>query len=320
MPDVRRRSRPLSRHVDVYTEPDGLFGRLADLVIENPVRSGGFAAMALISGAIITNAAYFQTAHHPDPFFVTRSDGQAAAPAHPEAKTVAPPASETPPAAAPGAASEATPPMPPLPTAEQRAMQDAPATATDTSAVDRQSSAVAVPVPARPRAKPSVASAAKTVATARNATAAAPAPAVPAGALGLIADTQRALLDSRLYDGPVDGILGPQTKSAISSFEMKIGLIPTGQPSPRLLQQIRRGYPAAIEPQSTGSVGNSRLKRVQKALNEIGYGPIPEDGVDGEKTAAAIRHFEADNRLPQTGRVSDALAAKLVMIGAMPHG
>jgi len=315
LPDARRRSRPLSRHADVYTESDGLFGRLADLVIENPVRSGGFAAMALISGAIITNAAYFQTAHHPDPFFVTRSDGSAAAPAHPASKPVAPPVEGPPPAAA----SQTTPPMPPLPTAEQQSMQDAPAAATDASAGDRQSAAVAAPVPARPRARPSAAPAAKTVTMARNATATAPVPAVPAGAPGLIADTQRALLDSRLYDGPVDGILGPQTKSAISSFEMKIGLIPTGQPSPRLLQQIRKGYPAAIEPQSTGSVGDSRLKRVQRALNEIGYGPIPEDGVDGDKTAAAIRHFEADNRLPQTGRVSDALAAKLVMIGAMPH-
>lgn len=314
MPDARRRSRPLSRHADVYTESDGLFGRLADLVIENPVRSGGFAAMALISGAIITNAAYFQTAHHPDPFFVTRSDGTAAAPAHSVTKPATPPASD----AAPQAASETTPPMPPLPTAEQQAMQDAPAA--DAGAGDRQTAALAAPAPARPRAKPSASAAAKTAAPARTATASNPATAVPAGAPGLIADTQRALLDSRLYDGPVDGILGPQTKSAISSFEMKIGLIPTGQPSPRLLQQIRKGYPAAIEPQSTGSVGDSRLKRVQKALNEIGYGPIPEDGVDGDKTAAAIRHFEADNRLPQTGRVSDALAAKLVMIGAMPPG
>ena len=314
MPDARRRSRPLSRHADVYTESDGLFGRLADLVIENPVRSGGFAAMALISGAIITNAAYFQTAHHPDPFFVTRSDGTAAAPANPATKPATPSASEAPQAAA----SETTPPMPPLPTAEQQAILDAPAA--DTSAGDRQTAAVAAPAPARPRAKPSASAAAKSAAPARIATASNPATAVPAGAPGLIADTQRALLDSRLYDGPVDGILGPQTKSAISSFEMKIGLIPTGQPSPRLLQQIRKGYPAAIEPQSTGSVGDSRLKRVQRALNEIGYGPIPEDGVDGDKTAAAIRHFEADNRLPQTGRVSDALAAKLVMIGAMPPG
>ncbi len=314
MPDARRRSRPLSRHADVYTESDGLFGRLADLVIENPVRSGGFAAMALISGAIITNAAYFQTAHHPDPFFVTRSDGTAAAPAHSATKPAPPPASEAPQAAA----SETTPPMPPLPTAEQQAMPDAPAA--DTGAGDRQKAALAAPAPARPRAKPSASAAAKTAAPARTATASNPATAVPAGAPGLIADTQRALLDSRLYDGPVDGILGPQTKSAISSFEMKIGLIPTGQPSPRLLQQIRKGYPAAIEPQSTGSVGDSRLKRVQRALNEIGYGPIPEDGVDGDKTSAAIRHFEADNRLPQTGRVSDALAAKLVMIGAMPPG
>ena len=117
--------------------------------------------------------------------------------------------------------------------------------------------------------------------------------------------------------------MGPQTKAAISAFEKKIGLIPTGQPSARLLGQMRKGSPRAqlADPISTGSIDDSaereRMTRVQAALNEIGYGPIEINGHGGGKTATAIRRFELDNGLPLTGAAGDAVIAKLVMIGAM---
>ncbi|BCP52781.1 hypothetical protein K32_13980 [Kaistia sp. 32K] len=139
----------------------------------------------------------------------------------------------------------------------------------------------------------------------------------------LIADTQQALAAAKLYTGAVDGVMGPQTKAAISAFEKKIGLIPTGQPSARLLGQIRKGQPRAevAEPASTGSIEDpatrARIKKVQVALNQIGYGPVDVDGRGGGKTANAIRRFELDNGLPMTGAAGDAVIAKLVLIGAM---
>jgi peptidoglycan hydrolase-like protein with peptidoglycan-binding domain len=146
----------------------------------------------------------------------------------------------------------------------------------------------------------------------------------PASSQGnLIADTQQALAAAKLYTGAVDGVMGPQTKAAISAFEKKIGLIPTGQPSARLLSQIRKGGPRAHldDPISTGSIEDpamrERIKRVQAALNEIGYGPVDVDGRGGGKTANAIRRFELDNGLPMTGAAGDAVIAKLVLIGAM---
>lgn len=145
----------------------------------------------------------------------------------------------------------------------------------------------------------------------------------PAGQGNLIADTQQALAAAKLYTGTVDGVMGPQTKAAISAFEKKIGLIPTGQPSERLLSQIRKGLPRAdlADPVSTGSIEDpetrERTKRVQAALNEIGYGPVEVDGRGGGKTANAIRRFELDNGLPMTGAAGDAVIAKLVLIGAM---
>lgn len=314
MPESPRRSRPLPRHADVYTEADGLFGRLADLVIENPARAGGLAAMVLVSGAIVTNAAYFQTAQHPDPFFVTRPG------------LVAP---DTKPAPQPAASAEtpATPAARVVPTVPAAQTDEAAAPAPAPDAADPSGPDVATiePMPpalpkARPASPPAAHSQSSAPAAARSAPAAPTAAAPRADATaGLVADTQRALADRHYYDGPIDGILGAGTKAAISSFEMRIGLIPTGQPSRQLLDQIRRGYPAAA-PASTGSIAgpDAQLKRVQHALNEIGYGPIPEDGRDGAKTAAAIRRFEIDNRLPPTGQAGNAVTAKLVLIGAMP--
>ena len=145
----------------------------------------------------------------------------------------------------------------------------------------------------------------------------------PVGQGNLVANTQQALAAAKLYTGTVDGVMGPQTRAAISAFEKKIGLIPTGEPSERLLGQIRKGMPRAnvADPVSTGSIADpetrAQIKRVQAALNEIGYGPVEVDGRGGGKTANAIRRFELDNGLPMTGAAGDAVVAKLVLIGAM---
>ena len=300
MPERPRRSRPLPRHSDVFTETDGLFGRLADLVIENPARAGGIVAMVLVSGAIFTNAAYFQTAHHPDPFFATRG---VEAPASPTAAVASAPAADAAAQPAPDAPSPSAAPLQP----QEQVLQPA---------------GEVQAMPALPKAKPMPEAAARPAAAPAGHARAGSPPAAQADTVTgtLVADTQRALADLHLYEGPIDGLLGPGTRSAISSFEMRIGLIPTGQPSRQLLAQIRRGVSGVAAPDRTGSVpaADIQLKRIQHALNEIGYGPIPEDGRNGDKTAAAIRRFEQDNRLTPTGRPSDALAAKLVLIGAMP--
>ncbi len=266
--------RPVRRR-DVYTEADGLFGRITDLVIENPVRSGGFVMVAMVIGTIISNAAFFQTAHHPSPFFTTRAEESD--PAAPMPRIRAAVANQG--AAHPGAA------PPPLPSA-------------------------------------------------------APDPAT------LVADTQATLAALKLYDGPLDGKLGPQTRAAVSAFEKRLGLAPTGQPSARLLVQMRKALPRtgaaeavdiappaliptpvigegspAADPSATGSVdpaqSAARLRKVQAALNDIGYGPIRVDGKGGGATADAIRRFELDNGLPLSGEANDALMAKLVLIGAL---
>lgn len=61
----------------------------------------------------------------------------------------------------------------------------------------------------------------------------------------------------------------------------------------------------------------NRYLAVQQALNRIGYGPVPENGLAGADIDNAIRRFELDNGLPITGTPEDKLIERLVSIGAM---
>ena len=49
------------------------------------------------------------------------------------------------------------------------------------------------------------------------------------------------------------------------------------------------------------------LRAVQSALSERGYNVGPADGVMGPRTGNAIRAFEANNSMPVTGEISEAL-------------
>ena len=55
----------------------------------------------------------------------------------------------------------------------------------------------------------------------------------------LIASTQSELMRRGLYPGPVDGMLGPMTRSAIQSFQQSANLREDGEPSIELLQYLK---------------------------------------------------------------------------------
>lgn len=71
MPKAPARKRPPGRSFEELAG-EGLFTRLTDRIIENPAQSGGLAVVGAALLAIISNAAFLQRVHHPDPFFVTR--------------------------------------------------------------------------------------------------------------------------------------------------------------------------------------------------------------------------------------------------------
>jgi hypothetical protein len=86
---------------------------------------------------------------------------------------------------------------------------------------------------------------------------------------------------------------------------------------PRSAEAVPAATNASISTAPVPDGGVERTMSVQKALNLIGYGPVPEDGVAGEATTGAIRRFELDHGMPITGAAGDALVDRLVAIGAM---
>jgi len=72
-------------------------------------------------------------------------------------------------------------------------------------------------------------------------------------------------------------------------------------------------------PSSTASVGSStRIVAVQRVLSEFGYGQLRLSGALDEPTSAAIQKFEADRKLPVTGRLSDRLLHELAAMTGRP--
>jgi len=55
----------------------------------------------------------------------------------------------------------------------------------------------------------------------------------------LVSEIQGELMRRGLYPGPVDGMVGPMTKSAIQTFQQAANLNVTGQPSNELLNYLR---------------------------------------------------------------------------------
>jgi peptidoglycan hydrolase-like protein with peptidoglycan-binding domain len=59
------------------------------------------------------------------------------------------------------------------------------------------------------------------------------------------------------------------------------------------------------------AAGSEDVKKVQQSLNDKGFDAGPVDGVLGSRTRAAIRQYQAAEKLPVTGRLDAETAGKL---------
>ncbi|MFN3251055.1 peptidoglycan-binding domain-containing protein [Roseibium album] len=152
----------------------------------------------------------------------------------------------------------------------------------------------------------------------------------------LVLDLQISLRRIGLYEGPLDGLSGPATERAIRAFERRAGQAETGKAHEGLLALIlmHGDEPAEsfvpVPRAKPGFSGTSvqdipvasdvdvdadpQLMRIQKALSDLGYGPLKADGVMGSNTTAAIKRFELDRGLPLTGEPGSKTIENLEMI------
>ena len=129
----------------------------------------------------------------------------------------------------------------------------------------------------------------------------------------LVVELQRELAELGLYRGGFDGRNGAALRQAIESFERQSGLDVTGQPSPPLLERVRLTRHIR---QAAGSSGTTAVdvRMVQQGLARLGYSPGPGDGRLGPQTREAIRMFERDRNLQETGTITDALAQEVTRV------
>jgi peptidoglycan hydrolase-like protein with peptidoglycan-binding domain len=129
---------------------------------------------------------------------------------------------------------------------------------------------------------------------------------------------QRELLAAGYYKGLVDGVAGQRTRQAIEAYQKATGLEVDGAATAGLADHIRFTREVAEASLFTGSTatdGGDRervlIRRVQTGLAELAYEPGPIDGELTMQTRDAIRRFERDRGLPETGEIGDALISEL---------
>jgi peptidoglycan hydrolase-like protein with peptidoglycan-binding domain len=148
----------------------------------------------------------------------------------------------------------------------------------------------------------------------------------------LVRAIQDGLKQLGYFSGPLDGVLGPQTRSSIMAFEQRAGRKPLGEASVALLEEIRSTVhadlaPATLHealsrnasaaPDSPPATPDPLIAAVQRALALAAYGPVGVDGFVGPQTRDAIMRFQRDHNLPVTGEISDSLVIELRAAGAL---
>jgi peptidoglycan hydrolase-like protein with peptidoglycan-binding domain len=127
---------------------------------------------------------------------------------------------------------------------------------------------------------------------------------------GATYDVQRRLSELGYYRGPIDGIWGGETRTAVERFQANRRLVVTGDLNEATVaamgldpnRVLGRNYvaPPAYE-QPVANVGPVTTRAAQERLRRIGFYHGPIDGVWGPDTRLAMEEFQHQRGLRVTG-------------------
>lgn len=166
---------------------------------------------------------------------------------------------------------------------------------------------------------------------------------------------QKVLAALGVYQGPVDGMNGPQTRAAVEKYKSVVGLSADGNIDAALLRQLGiaeqprqvaaapvtspapapkpRPRPAPREDVLVASAqiadsgdtahlhtasvpaNEEIIRKVQAGLRSFGNDGMEIDGVMGERTRSAIREFQSLFGLTETGEPDAEFIAKMKEVG-----
>jgi peptidoglycan hydrolase-like protein with peptidoglycan-binding domain len=165
----------------------------------------------------------------------------------------------------------------------------------------------------------------------------------------VVEKVQAVLKSMNLYEGEVDGLNGPNTRTAIAAYRKTLGMPGSGEIDDALLQQLGAGETTAgIEPRPAvardpiaerlaeepsapptlaerpqeiavrigePAAADPMILKIQAGLKAFGNDGMEIDGRIGNKTRAAIREFQSLFGLAVTGEPSQEVYAKMREIG-----
>lgn len=106
---------------------------------------------------------------------------------------------------------------------------------------------------------------------------------------------QQALRFLGFYDGPIDGLPSDELTAAIAAFQTSVGLPATGVVDAATEAALR----AALG--EYGDLFSSSTLGIQQLLTELGFYSGPLDGIWSQAVTDAVKAFQAELGVPQTG-------------------
>lgn len=131
-----------------------------------------------------------------------------------------------------------------------------------------------------------------------------------------IRSAQQQLKSQGYYNGSVDGIDGPMTRSAIRNYQSQNNLAVNG----RLDHETRSSLGvatsgeanrSAVESSATPAPSSPTISASQRCLQQKGFYKGDIDGNMGPETQAAIREYQKNSNLNVTGRLDQATLSSL---------
>lgn len=104
--------------------------------------------------------------------------------------------------------------------------------------------------------------------------------------------------------GHIDGIAGPKTTAALKKFQKDYELDVTGEVDDETNSALRVAFRDDLEEMT--------VLVAQLILDDLDYSVGGIDGIMGPKTKLALRNFQADNDLDETGKLDDDTVDALV--------
>ncbi len=137
----------------------------------------------------------------------------------------------------------------------------------------------------------------------------------------IVASIQRELQARGYEPGVPDGVAGTVTRAAIMAWEHDHGLAPTGEATEAVMKTIVLGVSKATTaqisaqwqalPKEKRQRSEQLVRTVQQSLSALGYNAGKVTGRSNEDTERAIREFEMDQNMTQSGRISGPLVSRL---------